>query len=72
MSDENIQAVASMLETLPSAPELLDILKEVGKEVIKLAWGLLQRTHGVQFVQSLWGHIKNQNSEWELGCQFEF
>ncbi len=72
MSDENIQDVASILETLPSAPELLDTLKEVGSVAIKAAWELLHKTYGVQFVQSLWRHIKNQNSEWELGCQFEF
>ena len=72
MSDENIQDVVLLLETLPEVPELLDTLKEIGKEVIKLAWGLLQRTHGIQFVQKLWRHIKNQNTEWELGCQFEF
>ena len=69
MSDENIQAVASMLETLPEAPELLDTLKELGSAARKAAWGLLRRTHRGQFVQSLWRQIKNQNTEWELGCQ---
>ena len=72
MSDENVQDVAKMLEALPEAPELLDILKEVGSAAIKAAWGLLRRTHGGQFVQSLWQHIKNQSREFGAVLQLDF